>query len=189
MLSRKGDVAVKIRPIPAVLSFIITLVVLFSGWWVYQWVQVKQPVSELLNDEQHVSFYTIDAMPSHLNVDLQVDADFTLSSDYLRLLQQIKKQSRQTNVTVTIEDNPNDVLQTTWNDLYFILAEGLNRGEYYDMLQQLQQYPLADDIQLEVAMDDEKLYVWLEQNNGQKTLFEALPLHHSGERTGVKAGA
>lgn len=179
----------KFRPVPAIFSLLITLVILFSGWWLFQWVQVKQPISELLNEQPHVNDYTIDVLPSRINIHLQVNSEFTLSSDYLRLLQQIKEESKQTKVTLTLIDDRNDALQATWNDLYFILAEGINRGEYYEMLQQLQQYPLADEIDLQVTMDEERVYVWLEQTKEQKSLFEALPLHHRDDGTEVKTSA
>lgn len=179
----------KIRPIPAVLSLVITLAALFGGWWLYQSFLVKQPISQLLDNKQQVTDYKINVTPKNVTIDLQVDPKITLTDDYLGLLARIKEQSPQQNVTLTLKDNPNSTLQTTWNELYFIVAEGINQGEYHAMLTELQQYPLEQNVQLQVAMDTENLYVWLAQPDEETTLFQALPLHGHKVGTGVSADA
>lgn len=178
----------KIRPIPAVLSLVITLLVLFGGWSLYEWFQVKQPIRSLLEQEQHITDYDIHATPKNVSVELQVKPNFTLTGDYLGLLARMKELSGRNNVTVTLKDDPDSSLLKKWNELYFIVAEGIERSEYQTMLTQLQQYPLGQNVQLQVAMDREHLYVWLQQSDEQ-TLFQALPLSNVETGTEVNADA
>lgn len=167
----------KIRPFPAVISLVIALVVLFGGWFGYEWFAVKQPVRQLLENEAHVSAYEIDVTPRNVTIDLEVTPEFSLTRDFLVLLEQVKAESGQENVTLALKDDPDDQLQTTWHDLYFVLAEGIANREYNTMLEQLQRRSLGD-VELQVAMDAEHLYVWLQKPNAGTTLFRALPLYN-----------
>lgn len=185
--SRKGDETVKVRPFPAVLSLVITLAVLFGGWLLYEWFQVTQPIGELLDNEEHVADYDINVTPRSVTVNLQVEPAFSLNADYLSLLEQIKQTTAQENVTITLKDKPDDKLQTTWNGLYFIFAEGIANREYHTMLEQLEQQPLAQNVQLQVAMDEENVYVLLQETEGEQALFRVLPLGNG--QTGVKENA
>lgn len=172
----------KIRPLPAVLSLVVTLVVLFGGWYVYEWLQVKRPLAELLEQEAQVSDYDIDVKPNKLTIHLEVTPTFSLTEDYLALLENVKEQSGIERVTLIVDDHPDERLQMAWHDVYFILADGIANREYYEMSERLASKSLGDHVELQVAMDTENVYAWLRDTNQGHTLFRVLSLK-SGEDT------
>lgn len=168
----------KIRLFPVILTLVITLFLLFGGWWLSEQFLIKQPIGTQLDKEAWITGYEIRVTPKNVLIVLQVGKGFTLTGDYLVLLERMKEQFPRKNVTLTIQDNPNHLLQKKWNEMYFIMAEGIQQGKYHTMVQNLRQYPLGKHTQLQVAMDDERLYVWMVQTDEPGTLFQALPLHH-----------
>lgn len=170
----------KIRLVPVILSLIITLLVLFGGWWVYESVHIKQPIGALLDKAAHVTDYSIEVRPNHITVEVQVDAAFTLKGHYIDLLEQIKEATRHQNVTLTLKDEPDEVLLARWNELYFTLAEGIHTRNYRTMLDRLEEVAQEETVRLQVAMDREHLYVFLQESESGASLFQALPLEGSG---------
>lgn len=171
----------KIRPFPVVLSLVGTLVVLFGSWSLYEWKQVKRPLAELLEQEAQVTDYDVNVKPHQLAVQLEVTPAFSLTEDYLALLENIKEQSKIDQVSLIVDDHPNDHLQRAWHDMYFILAEGITKREYFEMSERLKTISLGDHIDLQVAMDAENVYVWLRETNEGHTLFRTLSLKTGGE--------
>ncbi|AQS56749.1 hypothetical protein [Novibacillus thermophilus] len=170
----------KIRPFPAVVSLVTALAFLFGGWFLYQWLDVKQPVAELLDGEKHINRYDITVTPAGVTVELDVAPDFSLTRDYLVLMERIRDESGEQNVTLSLLDKPNADLQTTWHDLYFIVAEGIANKEYSAMVERLKAQSLEKDVDLQVAMDENFLYVWLREKHAEnESLFRAMPLEQN----------
>lgn len=165
----------KIRPLPAVISLIVSLITLLGGWYVYQWTQIRQPMEHMINQVKHVSDYQIDVAPRHVSIALEVTSPFSLNDDYMLLLDEIQHQFPKHRIDVNIAGEPDDTLLTTWHELYFTIAEAMANHEYSLLSEQLQEIPHRD-VNVEVAMDPHNLYVLLYEVDGEGLLFRSLSL-------------
>lgn len=167
----------KIRPLPAVLSLVISLAVLFVGWFVYEQFKIKQPIAEIIEKQEKITAYRITVSPRKIVISLTVKPSFTLASDYTVLREDVKRVTSREDVTITLDDHPDDYLYAAWNQLYFTFAEGIANRQYSKIVSQLDSAPISERVRVEVAMDEDYLYVWMQEQRGNHSLFHLLPLN------------
>lgn len=170
----------KIRPLPAVLSLVISLAVLFGGWFVYEQFKIKQPIAEIIEKQENITAYRITVSPRKIVISLTVKPSFTLASDYTVLREDVKRVTSRDDVTITLDDHPDDQLYAAWNQLYFTFAEGIANRQYSKIVSQLDNAPISERVRVEVAMDEDYLYVWMQEQRGNHSLFHLLPLNKEG---------
>lgn len=146
-----------------VISFLVTLVLLFGGFWGYQQVLIKKPIVAFLAGQQEVQLADIHVNPSKVDINLTVanpGQDFFIRK-YPDLLTGLKQKANGKTLQVHLSDQPNDRLQTAWDQMAFGIREGIARQTYSQIPETVKKWADKNEVEYHLKMDEESVYIML----------------------------
>ena len=163
----------KIRALPVMLSLVLTLGMLFGGWFTYQQFYVQRPIEEFIVNKPQVVLKEIKIHQNSVIVDLDFKDPNTFAMDYHEVKQFIEdKTGKKANIRIPVAG---ENMKRLWEEEYFFIAEAINKQEYSEIPKIIEK--TKKDRQLEktvTRMDEKYIYVFLQK--GSDHLYAVLPL-------------
>lgn len=163
----------RIRFVPILLIFSVTLIILFGGWIVYRDYGLVRPLQQQLTGTQLVQTVTVNLSGPQKQVDVTLKKVPDLQSSYRSIKNKVN-QTMHTQLPIKIHDERTPELERMFQSYQPFIFSGIDRGEYTDMINKIQQNAAKDGItKAVVTMDRENLYIQLEK--GDHYLYEVIP--------------
>jgi hypothetical protein len=171
--------SVNIRVLPAVLSLLVTLIVLFGGYFAYQWFAIEKPVKRAIHATPHVTLKELRVDPDRIEIRLSADEKFSLAADYLPLRKKLDSLAAGREVSIQFADRTDPVLEEAWNRMAFGITEAVVQRQYTRIPKTVEAAAKNADLRHEVAMDEQFIYVALYR--GDHSLYRLIPVKGEGE--------
>ena len=166
----------RVRLVPILLIAVITLAVLFGGWQAYQHYNLLQPLQTNLKRISGVQSVEIWTKGSRVTVKLgpvNTLQNHDLQQTY-RAIEANIQNALGTGETpeVTSEDTPSATLQSAMESYYMILRESVQKGDFVEMVPQVETLAAKAGITAKITMDDHNFYIQL--SKGSSYLYEIM---------------
>ena len=163
-----------IRAMPAVLSLLVTLIVLFGGYFAHQWFNLEKPMEKAIQSTPHVTLEALRIKPDEIEIRLRTDENFSLAADYIPLQEKLRSLSGGRELHIRLVDRADAVLEKAWSQMAFGVTEAVVRKRYTRIPETVERAAEAAKVRHEVAMDDRFIYVALHHEG--HSLYRVLPL-------------
>ncbi len=171
-----------------VISFLVTLVLLFGGFVGYQQIMIKEPIVAFLEDRQEVQLADIHVTPAEVEISLNIknpEQDFFIRK-YPDLLTSLKKKAKGKTLQIHLIDQPNERLHKAWEQMVFSIREGIEKQTYSQIPETVKQWADKNGVQYRLKMDEESVYVML--CDGDKFLVRVIPVKIQKQKGGELFG-
>lgn len=163
-------------------SIVISGVVLFGGWFLYQEWAIERPLENLLKDVEGVSQVQLDIQPKELGVKLDLVPGTDLGAVIRHLEQDGKKQIGTRELKIDVADNASPELNELWENAMFAVAQAMENKQYTEITAALEQME-QDHKELKATAEMDNEYVYITLTDGQSSKFIILP--RTPQRMGV----
>lgn len=164
----------KVRAMPILLSLVMTLGILFGGWYTYQQYYVQEPIEQFIVAKPQVVLNDIQIQNEKVVVDLDFKDPDTFAKDYKEIFEYISDKTQGKKVIIQLPKQ-GDEMKRLWEEQYFGIAEAMEKQEYSRIPSLMEE--MRKEIKLEkvlTRMDEENIYVYLKK--GVNHLYAVLPL-------------
>jgi hypothetical protein len=174
----------KLRPLPIVISLVLSVAVLFGGWFTYRSMAMENPLLELVHASDGVEQVQLDVKKNQVSFQLELSKDASLR----QIIQHIRNDGAKTigtrslNIQVTNPSSP--ALDAWWSDQLFTVAQAMETRNYAKIPQTLsERASQLDGLNVFTEMDDRNVYVRLVAGDDSKYII----LPRTPEKLGVWA--
>jgi hypothetical protein len=171
----------QLRLLPLLLTVLVSSVVLFGGWFAYNSMALKTPLSNIILDIEGVEQVHTEIDRNQVTVELTLTEDASLRE----IVQEIKAAGSSVidgrELIISVSNASSAALNKWWSSALFDVAQAMETRKYSDIPRTLEALK-ADLSGLQTAseMDEEYVYIRLVHNDHSK--FIMLP------RTPVQLG-
>lgn len=161
----------KLRPLPIVLSSLITVAILFGGWYGYRSLTLESPLSDLVQQLPAVDNAELTVKDSNIEIDVKVKSEANIRELVQQVYSDTKQIAGNRTVKLHITDQSNAALDTWWANSLFDVAEAMELKQYGKIPQVLQaRAQLLPGIDIQTEMDEQNVYVKLSQGEAYKVI-------------------
>ncbi|NDI34397.1 cation transporter [Chengkuizengella sediminis] len=162
----------KFRPIPILVSLVISFSVLFGGWSLYNSYALTNPMTDIVSNIDGVNDVNTTFDTEQVTIELSIDPNISLRE----VIQQIELEGESVinnrEVTYHIIDNSNDKIDQWWSSSLFDVAQAMDNQQYGDIPLKLeQQKQKVEGLEVKTEMDDQNVYVQLKLNEHYKVII------------------
>ncbi|AMA73531.1 hypothetical protein [Aneurinibacillus thermoaerophilus] len=172
----------KVRALPIFLSVLVSSLLLFGGWYVFQNQFVKKPISNEIAAMQSVKLNNITVGRDAITLNVSFNDPEKFAEDY----KTIKKiaSDKANGKTVKIECySPNISLQKIWEENAFAVAEAMELHTYSKIPIALEEMKKKHRLKNATSyMDEQNVYIYL--NDGKGPYYAVLPREREVSRNG-----
>ena len=163
----------KLRPIPIVLTVVISAALLFGGWFFYRQTTMQGPLQKIVQDYKGFNDAKFNINRNQINLKLDLKPNTNLSG----LVDQITTKGKSVvgNRTLKFDfvDHSSDKLNRYWDSAMFTVAEAMDNKKYTDIPAKLQKLAQDSGIKTQTEMDTKNVYISL--SDGSASKFIVLP--------------
>ncbi len=153
------------KKMPIFVSLIVSTVILFGGWYLYQDYFVEKPIKDYVASLEGVQIEDIVIQREQISVEISFSDAGAFLIHYSNIYEKVKQYARGKQVDLRLPAGSED-LKEIWNEGYFTLAEILEHRQYSripDFMDSLkEQYGLD---KAEAKLDQHYLYIVIEKND------------------------
>lgn len=172
----------KLRIGPVVSSIVISAVLLFGGWFIYQQWAIERPLENIVKTYDGVNGVQLDIKPNELAVKLDLAPGTDLGNLVKKIEQDGKRQIGSRTLMLDVKDHSSPVLDELWQKALFSVAQAMETKKYTEITSALEQMEQANaKVTAKAAMDEDNVYITL--TDGQSSKFIILP--RTPERLGA----
>lgn len=147
------------------LSLLATLILLFGGWFLYQKLEVEQPIRDQIGRFQSAELVELHAGKNNIHIDLKVTNPELFPQEYRQLLKEAKELAGNKQIEVTLA-NQSEELEQVWMKGLFSFTEAVDLHQYSRIPQMVSEWKEAYKLDQALAqMDGERVYVYLKRGN------------------------
>ncbi|MCL6602341.1 MAG: hypothetical protein K6T94_05635 [Paenibacillus sp.] len=164
----------KLRLIPVLITSVLSLALMFGGWYLYRQFAIQEPLQKIVNSYEGVtkSHITINRDEVSLKLDLQPGTKLR------ELVQHITTEGKSViggrTLKLDVEQHSSEELDEIWDQAMFSVAEAMESRKYTLIPAKLEQLKgKYKGITTTTEIDDINVYVSL--TNGKKSKFIILP--------------
>lgn len=150
----------------------MVLAALFGIQYVYQQINVDQPLFKLYSQTKAVQKFNIDKKDNITVVNIDLKATDNLQKTYQELFQTTANVIGSNNFKLKIKDNRNKELENAYYDMQFIINEALVRGNFSQMEQVIKEKTNQIGAKSKIFIDDKNIYLQIEKK--QNYLYEII---------------
>lgn len=144
-------------------SLCVTLVLLFSSFFTYQWFFIQRPIQQFILEDPHVRVEKIDVHPQAVDMQLKVTSGSL--AKYGDLYQSINEKAGYRKVTIELIDQSDAKLKKVWNEMAFGVKEGLTKKRYTQVQKTVNEIATKRGITSEVSLQDSFLCIALKKGD------------------------
>jgi hypothetical protein len=156
----------RIRIVPAIVAFFVTLALLFGGWAVYRNYGLVHPVEQDLLHIYNVTHADVIVNNQNRSVKVEVSEVKDLQSTYTKL-RQIVDQSLGADTQIDVTDSRSSELTELYQTYQPILFEGIHKGNYVEMIQSIVGKAKQSGVNAKITMDKNHVFIQLSKDNKQ----------------------
>lgn len=162
----------RIRFVPVLLIFGVTLTVLFGGWTVYRDYGLIRPLQQELSESKQVETVVVKVAGSDKQIEVALKRVPDLQKAFLEIQSKVQA-GMHMDLPIRIHDQRTPELERLFQSLQPILYSGIDRATYTEMIETIEKRAAKDGVRAFITMDRDYLYVQLETDTHY--LYEVLP--------------
>ncbi len=164
----------QLRKAPIISSLLITLALLFGGWYLYQKAEIEEPIRNHISEMHSVKLADLQVKKDQLLIKLTVTAPDTFPEEYVKLQDEIN-QLVSNKATVVELTNQDANLKKVWMDGTFALTEALQLRQYSKVPELVHDWKVKNHLDMaQTSMDQHNIYVFLKR--GAEEYYTIVPL-------------
>lgn len=155
----------QLRKVPIITSLLVTLALLFGGWFLYQKVEVEEPIRTEISGMQSATLADLQVNKEQLLIKLTVTNPDKFPEEYMKLKNNIAQNI--TNKKVVVElTNQDAALKKVWMDGTFALTEALELHQYSKVPALVEEWRVKNHLdKASTSMDENNIYVFLKRGS------------------------
>ncbi len=163
-----------IKKLPVIISFAITLILLFGGWHMYHSYALQSPLTEQINSLDGVIRAEATVEPDTVHITLQLAPDASLRHIMQAIRSEGASHIKDRELVVRIDHPPAPLLEEWWQSVLFDIAEAMETKNYSAIPDILEQKKSKfDELEATAEIDDQYVYIRLVHKDQAK--FVMLP--------------
>ncbi len=164
----------KLRPVPFVISLVVSATVLFGGWFLYHSYAMESPLHELVGKQTGVESVNSQIDNDQVTFNLELNQEASLRTIYAEIVRDEQSILGDRAVKLNITNPPHPELESIWSNLLFDVAEAMEQREYSRIPLLLNEEAVKHDgIHVSAEMDSTNVYIKL--TKGEESKFVVLP--------------
>jgi hypothetical protein len=171
----------KLRLFPILISLLISSVVLFGGWFLYDSVAMENPLSDIVNSTKGVEQSDVQIDNKRVTVDVKLTKEASLRDLYTTIREQGKAIIKDREIVIDVTNDSTPELETWWSKALFQVAEAMELKRYGEIPETLNRLANHEPGYTAVSEIDDT-YVYVRITDGKSSKFVMLP------RTPAKLG-
>jgi hypothetical protein len=176
-----GGVALQLRKVPIVLSLLATLTLLFGGWFLYQKMEVEEPIKREIGQLKSAELARLYMEKDQVTIDLTVTKPEVFPREYQQLQLKLSELLRDKVVEITIH-NQAQALEDIWTNGVFVFTEAVDLHQYSRIPQIVSEWKHTYGLdEASTQMDEKNIYVYLKR--GTDDFFTIVPRYAEKEVT------
>jgi hypothetical protein len=156
------------------ISLVVTLIVLFSGYQGFQYFKVKKPIQDVLQEQVDISIVDMKIEPGITEVQVHAKPNYNFINDFPVVPEQLNEKLGQDKWKITFTNTQTAKIKEAWREMVFGVVEGINTGKYTLVQSTVRQVTEKYHLQYGLYLDDQYLYLSL--RDGNKSWFQILPV-------------
>lgn len=168
---------IKKKPwIVTITILVLSLVVLFGGWFTYQTIQIKKPIENALASIEGIILDDLKIDRDQINVSISIQKIDNFQLTYHQIQDKLQPYlgKRQLNLDFKSKGIEDEKLMKAWSESYFYIAQAIDQHQYSlipKTINALKKEYLLD--KANYSMDENQIYIDLHQKNS--SLYLILP--------------
>lgn len=172
----------KLRIVPIALTVVISSIVLFGGWFLYQKMAVQSPLNKIVSTYEGVKSAHIDIKQDTVKLKLDLEPETNLQGLVQKIQQEGKSVIGSKELKIEVEDRSSEELNDWWERAMLSVAEAMDNKQYTGIQTSLEQLAKASPhLKANASIDDINVYINL--TDGKTAKFIILP--RQGGQMGV----
>lgn len=146
-----------------IITFVLTLVMLFSLNWIYNELIIEKPLSKQLSEVNGVKSYNIEKSPETMVLTVELGIVDNIETSYMSLndIAHYHIRNRQ-GYEIRIIDNPNPHLINIWNEIQYYAHQSLVQGDFVTLKECLDNLvKVNEDLSYQVYINETHLFIQL----------------------------
>lgn len=163
----------QVRKVPIISSLLITLALLFGGWYLFQKVEIEEPVRTKIAQMDSATLADLQVTKEQMLIKLTVTNPDAFPEEYTSLEQEINRIVNNKQVTVELT-NQNEELKKVWNEGTFALTEALELHQYSKLPALVNEWKVKNQLDTALtSMDKSNIYIFLKR--GSEEFYTIVP--------------
>lgn len=165
-IDRWGNMLKSIRWPIVTIVFILSLITIFGGYFIFQDTNIKNPIVSSLEKIEAISINNLNINNKIIELNISIDSTDDFQSTYTEILAVLSKYQGMRSIEINIDNNANSKMISAWNSSYFYIAEAIEQNEYSlipSTINRLKQEEIFDNGNS--TMDEENIYIDLHQGD------------------------
>ncbi|WP_274364634.1 hypothetical protein [Paenibacillus thermotolerans] len=164
----------KLRLLPIMITVVVSSVLMFGGWFVYQTMALQDPLTHDVGAVEGVKHVQIDMDRSSAVVKIELENGVSLDKTYAAVEEAAHNVLGDKPVTIEVANGGSEALDSIWEQAMFDVATAMETKQYTLIPKRLNELVQANDgLHASTKMDDKYVYVTLTQ--GADTKYVVLP--------------
>ena len=165
----------KLRPVPVIVTLVVSSGLLFGGWFAYQALAVKDPFLARIEAAEGVADaeFSLERDRAVIRVTLSEDANLRETISVLRQAARESLGGKPLAIRAEDADGAGEALEALWSAALFDIAEAMETGKYSNIPKVLEELSGDSSVEALAEMDDENVYITL--RDGRHAKYVVLP--------------
>jgi len=154
--------------------FVISLLLFFGGWYLYQNISIKNPINESASSIEGIKVTDLEIDKKSVTLSVNFYDIDNFQATYELIEETISPYLNNRSLNIEIVNKGNEKLNLAWNKSYFYIAEAIENKEYSLIPQAIDN--MKKEYNLDHAgytMDGSNIYIDLQQNDA--ALYFVIP--------------
>lgn len=176
-----GGVAVQLKKSAIGLSLLATLALLFGGWFLYQKMEIEEPIRAEVGQLQSATLGQLNIGKEKIQIDLKVTKPETFPQEYRDLVAKTSKLAGEKEVEIRV-DNQSETMRDIWKNGQFVFTEAIDLHQYSRIPEMVSEWKTSHKLdEASALMDDANIYVYLKK--GTEDFYTIVPRSKEKEVT------
>jgi hypothetical protein len=163
------------------LSLLATLALLFGGWFLYQKLQVEEPLRTEIGQLQSATLSEMQIGRDEIEIDVNVTKPELFPQEYQNLMRDMTKLAGDKPVEIRVT-NQSEMINQIWQSGQFVFEEAIDLHQYSRIPQMIEEWKVTHQLDEALAlMDDTNIYVYMKK--GTEDFYAIVPRSEDKEVT------
>lgn len=163
------------------LSLLATLALLFGGWFLYQKMEVEEPIRTAIGQLQSAKLAHLDVGKERIEIDVIVTKPESFPQEYRQLVEKTSKLAAGKPVEITV-GNQSQAMSDIWKNGQFVFTEAMDLHQYSRIPLLVSEWKTTNKLDDATAlMDDKNIYVYMKK--GAEDFYTIVPRSDEKEVT------
>ena len=159
----------KLRLLPIVMTVVISSVIMFGGWFVYDSYALENPLSAIASKEPGVQQVSVNLTTKRVVVQITLRNDVDVRHLYEALREEGGTIIGDRELVLNVTSDSSEQLEQWWASALFDVAQAMETRRYASIPTSLQARAAEKQgLQVFTQMDEHNVYVYLKQNTHSK---------------------